>query len=306
MWTRWLFPRRNPVGPFEILCWNRFFNSALPDDPRWQLPPHRVHGDRSRLRQADVVLFHLPNLSPATRFPRKHRGQIWAALTYESDLNYPHQADPAFMHRFDVTMSYRQSADIPLDYYWPTRLEDYLRPPAPKTEQALAALFISNGRPVSAREEYLDRLGAVMPVDRYGRHRNNRTLPEDRGRATLLETLARYRFGLAFENAIDRDYVSEKFFQCLVAGTVPVYLGAPNAGEFAPAEGCFIDASTFPSPEALGAHLREVAADESAYHAWREKPLRPSFLRRLEESLDPPILRLVNWVARHRSAGRAA
>lgn len=34
-----------------------------------------------------------------------------------------------------------------------------------------------------------------------------------------VETLKRYKFSLAFENSNEEDYVTEKFFQSLVAGT---------------------------------------------------------------------------------------
>lgn len=33
-----------------------------------------------------------------------------------------------------------------------------------------------------------------------------------------VETLKRYKFSLAFENSNEEDYVTEKFFQSLVAG----------------------------------------------------------------------------------------
>jgi glycoprotein 3-alpha-L-fucosyltransferase len=35
-----------------------------------------------------------------------------------------------------------------------------------------------------------------------------------------LEALQKYKFSLAFENSNVEDYVTEKFFQALVAGTV--------------------------------------------------------------------------------------
>ncbi len=46
------------------------------------------------------------------------------------------------------------------------------------------------------------------------------------GTSDKLATLGRYRFALAFENARFDGYVSEKLFDCLYAGTIPVYLGA--------------------------------------------------------------------------------
>eukprot|EP00960_Hanusia_phi_P059267 764116-Hanusia_phi.AAC.5 len=43
------------------------------------------------------------------------------------------------------------------------------------------------------------------------------------------------------ENSFVDDYVTEKFYQALIAGSVPVYLGAPNIHEFAPSPNSFID-----------------------------------------------------------------
>lgn len=37
--------------------------------------------------------------------------------------------------------------------------------------------------------------------------------------------LRSYRFSLAFENSETPDYITEKFFDALMAGAVPVYLG---------------------------------------------------------------------------------
>ena len=45
-------------------------------------------------------------------------------------------------------------------------------------------------------------------------------------------TLARqYLFTIAIENSLEYDYVTEKLWQPLAAGSVPIYLGAPNVDE---------------------------------------------------------------------------
>jgi hypothetical protein len=111
-------------------------------------------------------------------------------------------------------------------------------------------------------------------VDSYGDILRNRELPEvDCGRDTRLATLARYKFTLAFENSIAPDYVTEKFFDPLIAGSVPVYLGAPNVSDFAPADRCFINVADFSSPAALAAHLNILIQDAEAYARWAGKTL---------------------------------
>jgi hypothetical protein len=66
-----------------------------------------------------------------------------------------------------------------------------------------------------------------------------------------LETLSGYKFSFAFENAKGiNGYITEKILDCLKAGIVPVYLGAPNVGTWIPAN-CFVDARNFGSYEEI-------------------------------------------------------
>ena len=76
---------------------------------------------------------------------------------------------------------------------------------------------------------------------------------------------------------VQTDYVTEKFYIPLMAGAVPVYLGAPNIEDFAPDPHSYIDVQAFESPEALALKLLHLAADPLEFaqmHAWRERPWR--------------------------------
>ena len=55
-----------------------------------------------------------------------------------------------------------------------------------------------------------------------------------------IATLPRYRYGLVFENQQQPGYVTEKLLDCFVAGTVPIYWGAPDVGEVVPAEAMIV------------------------------------------------------------------
>lgn len=44
----------------------------------------------------------------------------------------------------------------------------------------------------------------------------------------FLSFVARYKFTLAFENAICNDYITEKLWRPLVVGSVPIYYGSPS------------------------------------------------------------------------------
>jgi len=79
------------------------------------------------------------------------------------------------------------------------------------------------------------------------------------------ETLRRFRFCLCFENTRFPGYITEKIFDCLFAGTIPVYLGAPDVARFLPAE-TFIDAAGFPTVAALRDYLRDVGPTQAAVY----------------------------------------
>ena len=64
------------------------------------------------------------------------------------------------------------------------------------------------------------------------------------------KALSKAKFALTFENAIYPHYVTEKIFDVITAGTVPIYMGAPNIKEYVP-EQCFINFEDFKNFEEL-------------------------------------------------------
>jgi Glycosyltransferase family 10 (fucosyltransferase) C-term len=72
-----------------------------------------------------------------------------------------------------------------------------------------------------------------------------------------LATLAQYRFALCLENSSFPGYISEKIFDCFFAGTVPLYLGAPDVHDYIPAE-TFIDLRQFRDYAAVEAFLESL------------------------------------------------
>lgn len=75
------------------------------------------------------------------------------------------------------------------------------------------------------------------------------------------ETLSRYKFSLSFENMAMAGYITEKIFDCFFVGTIPVYLGAPDAVKYIP-KGCFIDMRDFDNYAALHAYLSSLSDQE--------------------------------------------
>jgi hypothetical protein len=266
--------------------------------------------DRSELHAADAVVFHIPSLGRARKV-RKYPGQLWVAWCMESRVSYPALADPSFMRNFDIRMTYEKSADIWCPYLPSEQtFERALATPIPaKTASAPAVMLQSTPFDRSGRNEFAIALMAHMNVHSYGRFLNNRRKETlDLGRETKLALIGSYKFCLGFENSIAEDYVTEKLFDPLVSGSVPVYRGAPNADMFAPGDNCFIDASKFSSPRKLAEYLIHLDNDTAAYEkllVWRRRGLAPRFKALLSKALREPFCRLCDMVIERRPGRRA-
>jgi hypothetical protein len=78
---------------------------------------------------------------------------------------------------------------------------------------------------------------------------------------------------LAFENSIRKDYITEKLFDNLTSGVIPVVWGWPQAGDYLPGgPGSFINALNFRSAASLAEYLVELDNDDEkylSYFDWR-------------------------------------
>ena len=267
-----------------ILFYNTMWDRPLGHPPEAIPAPYELTTDRSAADEAVAIVFHLPTLPPALirKQLTKKQGQLWVAWCLECDVHLPQMKDPSFIDRFDITMTYRLNSDVAAPYLEPNLPELLRRPPAEKEDGKLVNAFVSSAYNHSRRIEFLLQLMPHIDVHSYGKVFRNRQVADDKGQETKLKTIAAYKFTLAFENAIAKDYVTEKFYDPLIAGSVPVYLGAPNIEEFAPGDHCFINAADWKSPAALARYLVEVASDErpyASYFQWKAKPFRPQFSR---------------------------
>ena len=80
-----------------------------------------------------------------------------------------------------------------------------------------------------------------------------------------VSTLRQYKFAFCFENSMFPGYVTEKIFDVMYAGCVPVYNGAPDIASFVP-ENAFIDVRDFKDYEALFNFLKSI--DQRTYQKY--------------------------------------
>lgn len=160
-------------------------------------------------------------------------------------------------------------------FYWPIPYSNALEPYWSQTDRARRIVVINGShRPRSFQDEqYSIRIAAMVElaefdaVDLYGQGwarwwgRHTWWSPYWRNRETLMtiykgtciskfEVLQRYHFCLCFENMAMSGYITEKLFDCLYAGTIPIYLGAPDINRYVP-DNVFIDCRKFGSWQEL-------------------------------------------------------
>jgi len=83
-----------------------------------------------------------------------------------------------------------------------------------------------------------------------------------------LDIFSNYKFAICYENLKEAPgYITEKIFDCLFAGCVPIYLGAPNIARYVPTS-CFINRGDFPDYSCLYDYL--VKMDESTHRRFIE------------------------------------
>ncbi len=157
--------------------------------------------------------------------------------------------------------------------YWPQPYNEPIPEFWNNTDKDFICLINSNIKAIKPDKElYSERLRAIIyfaknsRIDVYGRgwdqmfpkrgrlHRH--IIPDNIIHHNLIksvykglakskyETLSRYKFTVCYENMIMPGYMTEKIFDCFVAGSIPVYLGAPDITDYVDKE-AFIDLRDF-------------------------------------------------------------
>lgn len=240
----------------------------------------------------DAVIVNMARLRKRQlpNFSRKQK-QRFIFLTQESPQELPIFV-PEIKDFFNWTMTYRLDSDVQLLY---GRLHP--GPTAPKTEEETKKLIkqmhlpsaknyaanktrqvawmVSHCSTGSSRETYASQLGQFIPVDIYGKCGNLscfRYKKAWRSHPKCYDMLEdNYKFYLSFENSICTDYVTEKFYEIINRGILPIVYGGANYSRIAPPHS-YINALEF-TPEKLADYLKLLDANDTLYNEyfwWKE------------------------------------
>lgn len=82
------------------------------------------------------------------------------------------------------------------------------------------------------RVELAEELITYDDIDIYGTfwEKNNKNIHGEIW--TKFIALQNYKFSIGIENTSENNYITEKFYDCILTDTIPIYYGAPNIGEY--------------------------------------------------------------------------
>jgi hypothetical protein len=280
---------------YKLLIFNDI-QEYFQDHLAWVGYGFEVLTNPKQISMADVVIFHIPSLQFENEELKrlfKKEGQLWVFFSMEPEEYYKRFHLPEIIKLFDIIATYHFDSDIPLPYFMGIDENVWKTKPIKKTNFINA--FISNPYAHSGRIECLCELMSFVEVHSYGKVLNNKQIDVDLGAFSKEHLIAQYKFTIAFENSIVRDYVTEKYFQPLLLGSVPIYLGAPNIEDFTPGKNCHVNFNAFDSIKELAEFLIYLDSHEEEYNkylAWKNMPFHKTFSEKINATREHPISRL--------------
>ncbi|KAM7353150.1 alpha-(1,3)-fucosyltransferase 10 [Cochliomyia hominivorax] len=269
--------------------------------------------NRNEIDNAKAILFYGSDVNfddfPLPRQPH----HLWGLMHEESPRNIAFMSYNDWLQHFNFTSTFSRHSDLPLTTYYLPNIDNlttpaYTVPIGEKSrnkDQALVLFMQSDCDTMSGRDDYVKELMNYISVDSYGACLKNKEWPESLHKVQndylnklydpqLLKFMARYKFIIAYENGVCDDYITEKFWRPLIAGSIPLYFGSPSIKDWAPNEKSFIDISKFSSPQELANYLRVLDKNDRAYN---------SYLNHKYNMLEPITnKRLLNELSRRKSS----
>jgi len=255
-----------------------------------------ITADRRFLQDADAVVFHLPNIGQELENDLvKPDKQVWVGWCMEAEKNYPFLKDPEVRELFDLWMGYEQDSDVVYPFYRYEYLDFFTHGLLKKSNQNKTLIIFPNKIYTKSYLDYLEKLREQIEIDLINLELYN----INHIQLNPMTFYQNYKFVIVFENTLETNYVTEGFFDTLLTGSVPIYLGAPNIEDFTPGDNCFVDVRQFENPQSLADFIKACYDDEQLYakfFEWRNQPLRQSFLKKMEEQKEHPLVRLCRKV----------
>ncbi|XP_028853953.1 alpha-(1,3)-fucosyltransferase 9-like [Denticeps clupeoides] len=235
----------------------------IPCSEMYNIQGCHLTDDRTLFSKADGVIIHhrdiAPDLSNLPQLPRPtHQKWIW----WNDESPSFTSKNPALSSLFNLTTSYRQDSDIFMPY------GKLINQPSanfkiPKKDKVVCWIISHWDRNLK-RHRYYEELKEHINISMFGTSVGKPVDSE-----SFPKIMSSCKFYLSFENSIHVDYVTEKLFNPLLFGTVPVVLGPPreNYEEHVPGDS-FIHVDDFPSLKELADKLRLLDKNPALYEQY--------------------------------------
>lgn len=144
------------------------------------------------------------------------------------------------------------------------------------------AWFVSHCNAISQRDTLVKKLNKYMAVDVYGKcgklkcERNKENYCYDKLDKD-------YKFYLSFENALCKDYITEKLFKILTRNVIPVVYGGADYNQFAPPHSV-IDVKKFNTVRKLAEYLQMLDENPQEYLKYFEWKKSYTLINRKERT----------------------
>ncbi|EFN80054.1 alpha-(1,3)-fucosyltransferase 10 isoform X2 [Harpegnathos saltator] len=237
--------------------------------------------------QLKSILFYGSNFRVRDLPSWRDNATSWGLLHEESPRNNPILVHEEALNLFNYSSTFSRFSNIPLTLLDLPSLDELIgesyfvrikEKTALMRKQNLApVLYIqSDCDTASDRDRYVLELMKYIRIDSYGACLNNAQLEHGLkdnyldilNNREFLSFVAKYKFTIAFENAICNDYITEKLWRPLIVGSVPVYYGSPSFKDWLPNNKSAVSILDFAKPAQLGHFLHKLVENDTAYEEY--------------------------------------
>lgn len=269
-----------------ILGWTTIFDKPWPEriiENCYSEPKARCKlvRDRTFVDRSAAVVFHARDIAHTDLPSIKYRYQKYVFYSAESPVLTFAALQGASSYFFDWSMSYRTDSQIfcPYHYFVPLAEIDVATKNSNNTDWGeselennndwttplekrpkIAFWIVSNCDTHSKRERYVHELKKYVQVDIFGDCgqpcRRNETYD------CIRDLIKEYKFYISFENAVCRDYISEKFGYRMASNLVPIVLRREDYDRIVPHDSSSNQSSQHSSGEQNRSRYFFIAADD--------------------------------------------
>ncbi|OWF45635.1 alpha-(1,3)-fucosyltransferase 11-like [Mizuhopecten yessoensis] len=273
-WTNGLFP--HPPGE-QLVSIDCEGYQCLSTNHRQYLADERTRG----------IIFYGSDITPdKLPLPRKSTHE-WALFHEESPMNNYVLSKQTFISLFNHTATFSRESDyqVTTQNIYSLKFLTKRKPVsldvrnAEKAKRNLAPVFYaqSHAGVPSDRDSYVEELMKYIKVDSYGTCLHNKDLPEhltdpaeNFENFEFLDFISVYKFHLAFENAVCKDYMTEKLMRPLHVGSIPIYYGSPYAQDWMPNNSTVIMVNDFGGPKELAEFITYLDNNDEEYEKYMQ------------------------------------